>query len=103
LPHLSYDDKSNRPAGVSAQRGSSCFLRQILSHGGDFEIPEAHCGSGKPPGEYWPNFIEILAQCGFSRRPPTRRAIAADDRIEDFSPNSSPEFDRAAGAHPPAR
>ena len=29
--------------------------------GGDFKIPEAHCGFGKPPGEYWPNFIEILA------------------------------------------
>jgi tetratricopeptide (TPR) repeat protein len=29
--------------------------------GGDFKIPEAHCGFAKPPGEYWPNFIEILA------------------------------------------
>jgi tetratricopeptide (TPR) repeat protein len=29
--------------------------------GSDFKIPEAHCGFGKPPGDYWPNFIEILA------------------------------------------
>jgi tetratricopeptide (TPR) repeat protein len=32
-----------------------------MLRGGDFKIPETHCGFGKPPGDYWPNFIEILA------------------------------------------
>ena len=48
--------KTGRVAEAKAEVDNIRTLR-----GGDFKIPEAHCGFGKPPGEYWPNFIEILA------------------------------------------
>jgi tetratricopeptide (TPR) repeat protein len=48
--------KTGKVAEAKAEVDKIRMLR-----GGDFKVPEAHCGFGNPPGEYWPNFIEILA------------------------------------------
>jgi tetratricopeptide (TPR) repeat protein len=48
--------KTGKVAEAKAEVDKIRMLR-----GGDFKVPEAHCGFANSPSEYWPNFIEILA------------------------------------------